>query len=51
MNDTINGLLMMILGVLLAILYFVLPPAWFVYAYWTAIAIFLIYGFYMFRKG
>lgn len=51
MNDTMNGLLLMVLGVLLAILYFALPPQWFVYAYWAAIAIFLLYGFYMFRKG
>ena len=28
MNDTTNGLLLMVLGVLLAILYFALPPQW-----------------------
>ncbi|MDP3623248.1 MAG: hypothetical protein Q8R66_04880 [Methanobacteriaceae archaeon] len=50
MKDTLNGLLLMVLGVLLAILYFALPPQWFVYAYWAAILIFVLYGFYMFRK-
>ena len=50
MNDKTSGLLLMVLGLLLIILYIALP-AWLLYIYSAAIAIFLIYGFYMFQKN
>lgn len=50
MNDKTNGIMLMALGVLLGILYIALPT-WLLYMYWAAIIIFILYGFYMFRKG
>jgi hypothetical protein len=46
MNDKTNGLLLMVLGVLLAILYIALPT-WLLYMYWAAILIFLLYLFFL----
>lgn len=50
MNDTTNGIMLMALGVLLAILALALPT-WLWYMFWAAVIIFILYGFYIFRKG
>jgi hypothetical protein len=50
MNDTTNGIMLMALGILLAILAIALPT-WLVYMFWAAVVIFILYGFYMIRKG
>lgn len=49
MSNQINGILLMVLGVILAVLYFALP-AFLMYTYWVAIILIIIYGVYTFRK-
>jgi hypothetical protein len=50
MNNKNAGILMIVVGVLLAILYFAIPT-FLVYTYWLAILIFVLYGLYLFQKG
>lgn len=49
MSNQINGILLMVLGVILAVLYFALP-AFLMYTYWVAIILIIIYGVYTFQK-
>ncbi|HML05001.1 MAG TPA: hypothetical protein VK426_04430 [Methanobacterium sp.] len=49
MDNKINGILMMFVGVILAVLYFALPT-FLVYTYWLAVIILILYGFYMFQR-
>ena len=49
MTNQINGILMMALGVILAILYFALPT-FLLYTYWLAVIIIVGYGFYTYQK-
>jgi hypothetical protein len=49
LSNQINGILMMVLGVILAILYFALPT-FLVYTYWLAVIIIVGYGFYTYQK-
>lgn len=49
MNNKINGIIMLVLGVLLAIVYFALPK-FLIYTYWLAVLILIIYGIYLYQK-
>jgi hypothetical protein len=49
LSNQINGILMIVLGVILAILYFALPT-FLVYTYWLAVIIILVYGIYTYQK-
>ncbi len=49
MSNQINGILMMVLGVILAVLYFALPT-FLLYTYWLAVIIIVGYGFYTYQK-
>ncbi|WP_414468658.1 hypothetical protein [Methanobacterium sp. ACI-7] len=49
MNNKINGIIMVVLGVILAVLYFALPT-FLIYTYWLAVIIFIVYGAYMYQK-
>jgi hypothetical protein len=49
MGENTNGLMMMILGVVLAVLYLAIPT-FLVYVYWIAVIILILYGLYLFRK-
>ena len=49
LSNQINGILLMVLGVILAILYIALPNfIW--YTYWLAVIIIVGYGFYTYQK-
>jgi hypothetical protein len=49
MNNKINGIVMLALGVLLAIIYFAMPT-FLMYTYWLAVVILIIYGIYLYQK-
>jgi len=49
MNNKINGIVMLVLGVLLAIIYFALPN-FLIYTYWLAVILLIIYGIYLYQK-
>jgi hypothetical protein len=49
MNNQINGILMMVLGVILAIIYFALPT-FLMYTYWLAVIVIVGYGIYTYQK-
>lgn len=49
MNNQINGILMMVLGVILAVIYFALPT-FLMYTYWLAVIVIVVYGFYTYQK-
>lgn len=49
MNNKTNGILMIILGVILAVIYFALPK-FLIYTYWLAVLILLVYGIYLYQK-
>jgi len=49
MDDKISGIIMAVLGVLLAILYFALPT-FLIYTYWLAVIILIVYGLYLYQK-
>jgi hypothetical protein len=49
LSNQINGILMIVLGVILAILYFALPT-FLVYTYWLAVIVILVYGIYTYQK-
>lgn len=49
MNNKINGIIMLVLAVLLAIVYFALPK-FLIYTYWLAVLILIIYGVYLYQK-
>ena len=49
LSNTLNGIVMMALGIILAILYFALPT-FLVYIFWIAIIILILYGVYLFQK-
>jgi len=49
MNPKMNGVLMMVLGVLLAIVYFALPTL-LIYTYWLAVIALVGYGVYMYTR-
>lgn len=49
MDNKMNGIIMIIVGVLLAIIYLALPT-FLIYTYWLAIVIFIIYGIYLYQK-
>ena len=50
MDDKIGGILMIIVGIVLAILWFALPT-FLVYTYWLAVIIFVGYGAYLFMQS
>lgn len=49
MNNKINGIVMILFGVVLAVLYFALPT-FLIYTYWLAVIVLLGYGAYMYTK-
>ncbi|OPX59495.1 MAG: hypothetical protein A4E25_00979 [Methanobacterium sp. PtaB.Bin024] len=49
MNNQLNGIIMIVLGVLLGIIYYALPT-FLVYTYWVAVIILIIYGIYLYQK-
>lgn len=49
MNNKINGIIMLVLGVLLAIVFFV-AREFLLYTYWIAIIALVGYGAYLFTK-
>lgn len=49
MNNQLNGIVMLVLGVLLAIIYFALPT-FLIYTYWVAVLILIVYGIYLYQK-
>jgi len=49
MNNKLNGIIMLVLGVLLAIIYFAMPT-FLMYTYWLAVIILIIYGIYLYQK-
>ncbi len=49
MDNKINGIIMMLLGVILAVLYFALPTL-LIYTYWLAVIVLIGYGAYMYQK-
>ncbi|BDZ70621.1 hypothetical protein [Methanobacterium petrolearium] len=49
MNNQMNGIIMIVLGILLGIIYFALPT-FLIYAYWIAVLILVVYGIYLYQK-
>ncbi|MCE5214821.1 MAG: hypothetical protein LLF83_08900 [Methanobacterium sp.] len=49
MDNKMNGIIMIIVGILLAVIYFAIPT-FLIYTYWLAIIIFLLYGIYLYQK-
>lgn len=49
MDNKINGIIMMGLGIILAVIYFALP-AFIIYTFWLAVIVLIAYGAYMFQK-
>ena len=49
MNDKTSGILMIVLGVILAVIYIALPN-FLIFAYWVAVIALIGYGAYMYTK-
>ena len=49
MDDKWSGILMVILGIILAVLWFALPT-FLIYTYWLAVIVLIGYGAYLYMK-